>query len=200
MKKTITFGLALLVLSAMNVGCSNSKAGEMRENQPSRYMDSTDLITTNLEQVVNCATCVKNGFEMNLFSNKEAYKSTETIQIWATLKYIGNDDIITIWHGDPYMVFSITDGKDFNSGGFVYTILTSTVLEKDETYRFDYKKSGGWSADDPSADFWENFYEEKDLILPVGEYTIAVRGDFSLSEEVVDSRSELLCELNITVE
>lgn len=82
---------------------------------------------------------------MILFSDKEVYKSTDIIQIWATLQYIGNDDIITIWHGIPYMVFSITNDEDFNSVGLVHTILTATTLEECELYYFAYQKSGGFN-------------------------------------------------------
>jgi hypothetical protein len=72
----------------------------------------------------------------------------------------------------------------------------STVLEKGELYYFNYQKSGSYDA---NVEFWEKFYDEEDLLLPVGEYTITVHGAFSLTEKVVDSQSGLLCELRINV-
>ena len=151
------------------------------------------------ETGINIITCESNGFEMKLFSDKKVYKTTEEIKIWATLEYIGTGDTVRIWHGLPYMLFSITDGKDFDSGGVVQTILTATVLNKGELYRFDYKKSGGWNAKDPINDFWVEWYKEEKLFLPPGKYTVSVGGAFSLSESGSDLDRALLCELPILI-
>ena len=148
----------------------------------------------------NSAGCENNGFEMRLYSDRAVYKTTDAIKVWATLQYVGDGDTVTIWHGEPYMVFSITDGKNFNSGGSILTVLTSTVLKQGKLYRFDYQKSGGWDAGGPDAAFWENFYREKELRLPAGEYTISVDGWFSLTDAVIGSESGLRCELKILVE
>lgn len=159
-----------------------------------------DGINNLPETSASSASYSENGVEMNLFSDKEVYKTTDIIQIWATLEYTGADDTVTIWHGDPPIVFSITDGEEFNSVGGVFAVLQSTILNRGEQYQFDYQKSGGWNADAPDADFWENFYAEEDLLLPPGEYTVLVKSEFSLTESVLDSKCGLLCELNIKVE
>jgi len=137
-------------------------------------------------------------FELTLFSDKKVYKTTDAIQIWATLEYIGDKDFVTVWSGYPHIIFNITDGKDFNSGGWVWDVLIETVLEKDESYHYGYQKSGGFDADAPDASFWESFYQERNLYLPEGEYTISVHGAFS-SVEPNGIRSGLLCELKIVV-
>lgn len=138
-------------------------------------------------------------FELKLYSDKQVYKTTDKIMIWATLKYIGSKDQITIWHGDPYINFYISDGKEFNIGGIVNTILTTTTLERNKLYKFDYIKNGGYSNDDTNAEFWKKFYSEKDLILPEGEYIIKVGGGFSLSEKDTQS-SNLSEQISIKVE
>lgn len=143
-------------------------------------------------------SCNDSNFEISLFSDKYEYKTNEKIKIWATLKYVGNNDQITIWHGEPYMLFSITDGKNFNSEAVVLTILKSTVLDKNKLYHFDYQKSGGYDADGPNADFWEKFYNEKDLLLPEGEYIIILDRGFSLSSNMQDNDYPK-CELKIKV-
>ena len=48
-------------------------------------------------------------FELNLYSDKQIYKTTDKIKVSANLKYIGDDSQVKIWHGDPYISFSITD-------------------------------------------------------------------------------------------
>lgn len=145
------------------------------------------------------STCTANDFVLKLFADKASYTTDETIQIRATLEYAGEKDTFTIWHGLPYISFSLTDGADFNVNGMILTVLTSTDLNKGQIYEFDYVKSGGFSADDPNAEFWEKFYQEEDLKLPAGTYTVSVRGAFSLSEDVVNDDSGLSCQLQIKV-
>lgn len=139
-------------------------------------------------------------FELNLYTDKQTYKTTDKIKIWATLKYTGNDNQIKILHSNPYISFTITDGKKFETGGIFDDILTSTILVKDKLYKYDYVKSGGYSADDPNVDYWKKFYQEKDLYLPEGEYIIKVGGAFSLTEDTEKSKSNLIKEVKIKVE
>ena len=139
-------------------------------------------------------------FELKLYSDKQKYKTTDEIKIWATLKYIGDNDQIRIWHGLPYISFSITDGKTFKTDQIFNTVLTSTLLDKGKLYKFNYVKSGGYSADDPNAEFWKNFYQEKNLYLPKGEYTVKVGGAFSIFEDAEKSNSNLGEEIKIKIE
>ncbi|MEN6314677.1 MAG: hypothetical protein ABFD25_10560 [Clostridiaceae bacterium] len=138
-------------------------------------------------------------FELNLYSDETTYKTTDKITIWATLKYIGENEKIKIWHADPYISFTITDGKDFNTGGAFDEILATTELEKGQLYRFDFSKSGGFTAEDPKAEFWKKFYAEKDLYLPEGEYTVKVSTAFSLTENIGESKCSLSKEFLIKV-
>ena len=138
-------------------------------------------------------------FELKLHSDKAAYSTTDKIKLWATLKYTGSNSHITIWHGTPYISFYISDGKDFNIGGIAFDDLTSTDLNKDELYRFDYIKNGAYTADDPKVDFWKRFYSEEDLYLPEGEYTVKVCTDFKLTKGAQKNRPYLSDEFKIMV-
>jgi len=196
----------------MLFGCTRTVLEVGRENsitnQPEEDATTVDLgccvksitIRETAMLGVNSVTHTSNDFIMTLNSDKKVYKTTDIINIWGTLEYIGDKNKVKIWHSCPFMLFSITDGNDFNIGGITMSILTSSVLTKNTVYHFDYQKSGGWSADAPDAKFWEDFFSEPDLLLPAGEYTIRLHGGFSLSEKVIDSRSGLVCELIITVE
>ena len=145
-------------------------------------------------------SCVQNDFEMILYTDKSVYETTDIVQVWATLEYTGDKDEITIWSGEPFMIFSFTDGKDFNNLGTpVNNLLKSTTIEKGELYRFNYEKSVTIFEDFPDADFWREFAKEKDLRLPVGTYTISLKGDFGFSENVQEYPSDLLSELEIKV-
>lgn len=139
-------------------------------------------------------------FEMKLHIEKTKFKAGEPIVYSATLTYIGNNKSIQIWGGQTYILFSVTDGKKINMEGVNTLELTSTVLNQGETQIFPFFKSGGYSANDPDAAFWNKFYSEKDLILPAGTYLISARCVFSLSEKVVDSRYNAEVHTTIIVE
>jgi hypothetical protein len=147
----------------------------------------------------NSVTQTTDNFVMTLNSDKGIYTTSDIINIWGTLEYIGESDTIEIWHGCPFMLFSISDGNDFNIEGWVVDILASSVLQRGRVYHFEYQKSGFWSADDPDAEFWENFFNEPDLKLPPGEYTITLHGGFGFTERISDSPSGLAVSLTITV-
>jgi hypothetical protein len=147
----------------------------------------------------NSVTQITDNFIITLNSDKEIYTAADIIHIWGTLEYIGETDTIEIWHSCPFMLFSISDGNDFNIYGMTVDILASSVLQRGRVYHFEYQKSGGWSASDPDAEFWENFFNDPDLRLPAGEYTITLHGGFGLAERIPDSSSGLMVSLTITV-
>jgi len=152
----------------------------------------------------NSISVTANDFIMTLNSDKNFYSPTDIINIWGTLEYIGDKNAIEIWSGCPFMQFSISGGfdeYDFNSalGGFQVDVLVSSTIEKGKVYHFEYIKSGGWDGDSPEAAFWTNFFNEKDLMLPKGEYTITLTGAFGFTENVVKSDVGLKTEFIITV-
>jgi len=187
------FVLSMLVLSALVllVGCKSVDTVSIKEQEKTlQVLEAKEQNEKDYNKL----------FDLELYSDKEIYKTTEKINIWATLKYIGDNNQIKIWHGEPYICFYISDDEEFNIGGIICSILTSTILEKDKLYKFDYAKNGGYSEDDPKADFWKEFYSEKDLYLPAGEYTVKVWGHFSLMEDTEKSKSNLSKEIKIKVE
>lgn len=112
-------------------------------------------------------------FELKMYLDKGTYRSDEVISCYATLEYVGEEDSITIYHSDPLIGFALKDNRYFDGGYFTNDVLLTTTLNKGEIMRVDFIKSGGWASDNPNADFYEKFYAEQDLILPVGRYKIA---------------------------
>ena len=182
--------MSLLTVFVLFIGCKSTDIATVAEQdkiiQDMGRQEKNDLDNDKL-------------FDLRLYSDKETYRTTDKIKIWATLKYMGKNSQIKIWHSNPYVSFSISDGKEFNTGNLFDDILTSTILEKDQLYTFDYTKSGGYSEDDPDAGFWKKFYSEKDLYLPEGEYTVTVGGAFSLTEDIANSKSNLSKKIKIKI-
>lgn len=193
----ITFFAMLILTGCMNKTDSAANKAEATGNKSDETVEEATKETAG--EIDDTMQDYNKLFELNLYSDKNSYKTNEKIKIWATLKYIGENSKMKIWHADPYISFYISDGKDFNTGGTFNTILATTELEKEKLYHFDYSKSGGFSADDPKADFWKKFYSEKDLYLPEGEYTIKVSTAFSLTEKIQENKSSLSQEFKIVV-
>lgn len=121
-------------------------------------------------------------FEFSVFSAQEIYKTTDSINIWATLKYLGNDRYIKVWHGEPIILFSITDGKDIKLGGVRFLTKTSSILKRDKLYTYECS-SILLDGNDPIVDYLNEANLEKGLFLPPGEYEVEAVGAFSLNDE-----------------
>lgn len=190
MKRNLVLMMSLITIFFLMMGCKSADVRTVpEEGKPVKSLEEKGKTEPDFNK----------QFELKLYSDNQTYKTTDKIKIWATLKYIGSNNQIKIWHSNPYISFSITDGKEFNTGNTFDDILTSTILEKDKLYKFDYVKSGGYSEEDAKADFWKKFYAEKDLYLPEGEYTVTVGGAFSYTEDTQKSKSNLSKELKIKV-
>jgi len=113
---------------------------------------------------------VRNGeqiFELDLHLEKLEYKTTEKIDLYATLKYVGNSKDIVIYSGTPYVIIYVDDG----SGPSYVQLLTlmTTLLNHGQVYKYEYPTRV--RNNDPI----------QDLYLPPGEYTVGVLTDFSLT-------------------
>jgi len=186
--------LLILVLVLALAGCQSP------QNQEQIGADETDRMADGSAAAPIEAETTENNFRLKLYADQSVYSTNEIIKIWAALEYIGDENSVTIWHGDPYIVFSITDGADFYVDGFINCVLISTELEKGEQYRFDYGKSGVYDPKAPDAGFWRKFFQEEELKLPAGTYTISVDGAFYLSEQLLPAEKGPSCELQITVQ
>lgn len=190
MRKFTVFVLALMLM-LLPMGCGNASISENEAVPEQAEADRSERIE---------ALSTENDFVLTLHADRSTYSTDEVIHIGATLEYVGQKEKVTIWHGLPYVVFSITDGADFNVNGIIQTVLTSSTLYKGEQYHFDYVKSGGFDPDAPDGAFWESFFEEKELRLPAGTYTISADGAFYLSDRQHADEKGPSCELKITVE
>ena len=190
MRKFTVLVLALMLM-LLPTGC---KSASFCGSEPPP--EQTDVGGSERVEAVSEA----NDFVLTLHADKGTYRTDEAICIGATLEYTGSKEKVTIWHGLPYVVFSITDGADFNVNGIIQTVLTSSVLYKGEQYRFDYVKSGSFDPDAPDGAFWESFFEEKELRLPAGTYTISADGAFYLSDRQYADEKGPSCQMKITVE
>lgn len=122
------------------------------------------------------------NFVLKTYIDKLQFKAGEEIQLYSTIEYIGEGDSVEIWSAEPFFHHIIErDGKVI-SGGLTMDLFQRTQLKRGEVYVLSFKKSGGYSQEDPEAEFYKEFFAEKALKLPQGTYVFSGVTDFSLDE------------------
>ena len=181
MKKVIFF----LFITIFLVGCTGDNSGD----------------SDNIETGLPFSYTESDEFILRLFADNDVYQAGDVITVWAEFEYAGDEESITIYHSEPYLVFQIVGDHDFEMLPIRIDVLESSTLRSGEVYHFDFQKSGGWSQDDEDADFWEAFFDDPHLILPPGTYTITVIAEFSLSgDDVIGTQMTILTNISIVVE
>ncbi|HQA59311.1 MAG: hypothetical protein GXY97_11160 [Clostridiales bacterium] len=172
-KKILTL---ILVLAIMLAGCSQAGANlEAADAEPMVFEAGDE------------------NFAIKTYINKLEFDEGEEIKLHSTIEYIGQNESIAIWSGEPYFHHLIHDGDKYINSDIVLGILKETVLKKGEVYTIPFSKSGGFTREDPDAEFWEKYFSEKELRLPTGDYTFTAVTDFCLDmdqEEKVTLRTE----------
>ena len=118
------------------------------------------------------------NFHIILYSNKDIYHFDEEVVIWATIEYVGPENNITIYSGEPIGGFYVvSDGVSYISYSY-YPMLKTTVLSKGDILEIPMEKSGGFSETDEDADYWREFYNEERMLFPIGEYNVVFSTNF----------------------
>ena len=143
--------------------------------------ENTPIIAREGRQVAETSD---ENFKIILYSEKDSYSDTEEVDIWATIKYIGSEDTIDIYSGEPYAGYVVeSEGVTFISN-LAHTLLKTTTLEKGTIYEIPLKNVGGFSNDAEDADFWRDFYSEEKMLFPIGEYQLTFLTDFYIDDSV----------------
>lgn len=170
-------------------------SGAIAESYPAQINSSHKIVL--LEGYVFTAS--DENFLVKTYIEKLQFKEVEEISLYSTIEYIGEKGSIDIWSGEPYFHHMIYKNGEVFSGGFTLNILKKTELKKRQIYTIPFSKSGGFSEDDPDAEFWRDFYSERALKLPDGEYAFSAITSFTLDkeqQEKVQLKTEFTVEIN----
>lgn len=158
----------------------------------------TDNNETEDPTVVNTVT--NDSFSLSIWVTNSLFGEDEPIEFYATLTNLTTEEI-TVLHADPLVVFSIKGEPYFHGDWARQDSLNRTVFAPEEEVEFAFQKSGGWSSDDPNAEFYKLFYSEKDLILPPGDYTLTAQVEYSTDEnDMRGTMKTMEASLNIKVD
>ncbi len=118
-------------------------------------------------------------FRLTIGADRGRYAADEPIEIATTLRYIGDEPATVSSSGAGLVAFGIEQLDGPVDAGWA---------RNDDCARFDYRpgeveaiefqKSGGYSNDDPMADFWREFFADPELRLPTGQYRITARAEY----------------------
>ncbi|MBA2275999.1 MAG: hypothetical protein H0W00_04775 [Chloroflexi bacterium] len=118
-------------------------------------------------------------FALTIGADRSRYAADEPIEIATTLRYIGDEPATVSSSGAGLVAFGIEQLDGPVDAGWA---------RNDDCARFDYRpgeveaiefqKSGGYSNDDPMADFWREFFADPELRLPAGQYRITARAEY----------------------
>ena len=122
-------------------------------------------------------------FNLDISTDKPVYKAGEPVQINAELEYKGLYDDISLYSNGKYIKFDISDSNGFKTIGYGVLSENSVILTKTEPLKLSCKA-------DSASEF---------LQLPASEYTIKASSNFSLTDELYETRFMISNEIKISV-
>lgn len=123
------------------------------------------------------STVKQNNFEITITTTKNIYSidklfTTEPLNISATVKYIGNEDKITVFHGDPLCTVSLYPiGGESVLDEIFLAVKKTLIMNKDDFFSF-------------SPNFQDEYYQNE---LAKGQYTAIANLRLTLDEEGTQS-------------
>jgi len=125
----------------------------------------------------------------------------EEINVLAELSHDRPEPLVVSGSGSGIVFFSVTRLEDGLSSGtpLANSDCTRHELPQGEAVVVPFSKSGGWSEDDPNADFLRTFFSEPELTLPPGTWRIDITTEGTLGEGCTGEQLGLELALLVTV-
>ncbi|HHV09463.1 MAG TPA: hypothetical protein GXX75_04175 [Clostridiales bacterium] len=163
--------LLSLILITILAGCS-------KESHNKNILDNNNGFQNTLE---------KDDFEITITTERNTYSlnklfKTEPLNISALIKYIGNKENISIWHGEPLCAITLVPCNGDSFGESFLDIKIRSIIQKDEAILI-------------SPDFQSEFYKDR---ITKGEYTAIAHLKLSLDKkgtQIVDFSAEIPFEI-----
>ena len=114
------------------------------------------------------------GFTLTIRADETSVGAGEEIHVSATLGHDEDQDVTVSGSGSGVVFFSVTRLEDgLSSGAPAHTDdCVPHVVPVGEGVTVPFAKSGGFSPEDPNADFLEIYFADPELSLPAGTWRI----------------------------
>jgi hypothetical protein len=144
---------------------------------------------------------VRSGeFTLTMTADKAVYAPGDPINANAVLSYDGSEQEVQLSGSGMILAF----GLDQLDGQLAIEPVRTADCARHEirpatpiTSR--YAKSGGWSQDDPAADFWEEWFRDPELRLPAGRWRLESAAQFVIGADCSGQQVDLRTAVEITV-
>lgn len=125
----------------------------------------------------------------------------QRLDVEAVVTNDGDEPLVLSGSGGGFVFFSVTRVEDgLTSGEPAWTDdCVPHVLAAEEPTVVPFAKSGGWSEEDPNADFLRTYFADPDLSLPEGTWRIDVATAATIGEACVGPRLELAVSVVVRV-
>jgi hypothetical protein len=121
-------------------------------------------------------TTAKNeDFILTLYAE---YESGGQFDCYAALQYTGGESSVTVYSGDPAVVFSLKNSDGESIGGLQLAVLAPYAFAKNEIKKYPYIKTGGFDKD--TQQWIKDYLNNDELTLPKGTYTITATFEYTL--------------------
>ncbi len=177
MMKSFLMTLPVLIILIITGGCAAKGSPQSGELQKGTAKPASEHETFTVED---------KNFRVKTTISRLAFAKGEEIDLYSTIEYIGENESITIWSGDPYYHHTIYKGDQCINGEITHDVLKKTTLKKGEIVTIPFSKNGGFDEKDPDAEYLKQYFSEKELKLPEGEYVFAAKTAFTLDQEQKD--------------
>ena len=174
-------------------GCFTAMSGRQVRIDLAAPLDWTEIEQVFLEDGRGTASQHTDAgdFELELTAGASEYAAGEPVDISASVTYRGPAESVTVTGvGDLVNGFGIRqiDGPISIGPGWDEPCVQDE-LENGVPQVEPYRKSGGWSPDDPLAELYQAFFDDPEFRLPAGTYIITAYSEFYAGDcggELVD--------------
>jgi hypothetical protein len=141
------------------------------------------------------------GFTLTLAADVPQVRAGHEIAVTATLGHDQERDVVLSGSGSGVVFFSVTRREDgLTSGPPVHTDdCARHVLAAGAPVTIPFSKSGGYSPDDPNADFLEIYFADPALSLPAGTWRIDAVTHAWIGEGCTGEPLELAASVEVVV-
>lgn len=142
------------------------------------------------------------GFAMSMRLGSEVVDAGDPIDLSAILMWEGAAPTATLWgSGSGSVSFALTqiDG-DIALGGVMTADCGPHEYKRLVPVAFPYRKTGGFSNDDPNADFYRSFFADPVFRLPAGQWRVTAMANGYLQPCEMNAPSvDITLEANLLV-
>jgi hypothetical protein len=140
-------------------------------------------------------------FVLTISAAKPDYVAGEPIDVEASFGYDGPEDSVELSTSHPITSFSVreVDGA-LKMVGDIPGACMLFELDRHQPLRRPFTKMGGWSRDDPNADFYDQWWRDPVFRVPAGVWEIVVHSEFHLGPGCAGERVTMEASIRLTID